>query len=86
MDKELEIFEKDCDEIITFENNYNEITTFEENTNGTNNYEFLSNQPKINDVTLIGNKISRELKLQDAMDAMTNMDIENILNNQRRSI
>lgn len=82
MDKELEIFEKDCDEIITFENNYNEITTFEENTNGTNNYEFLSNQPKINNVTLIGNKTSSQLQLQDKMESLSNMDIEELLNNQ----
>lgn len=43
------------------------------------NYEALTNKPQINDVTLIGNKTSHELKLQDEMDEITAQDIDNII-------
>ena len=82
---EFVTFENDCDELVVLEDDSTEIVTLEENTGGTNNYEYLINQPKINDVTLIGNKTSSDLKLQDEMEALSNMDIENLLNNQRRS-
>lgn len=78
-------FKNDCDELVVIEDDSTEIVTLEENIGGTNNYEYLINQPKINDVTLIGNKTSSDLKLQDEMEALSNMDIENLLNNQRRS-
>lgn len=45
----------------------------------TNHYDKLLNLPKINDVELIGNKSSSELKLQGEMEALSNMDIENLL-------
>lgn len=82
---EFVTFENDCDELVVIEDGSTEIVTLEENIGGTNNYEYLINQPKINDVTLIGNKTSSDLKLQDEMEALSNMDIENLLNNQRRS-
>lgn len=82
---EFVTFENDCDELVVIEDDSTEIVTLEENIGGTNNYEYLTNQPKINDVTLIGNKTSSDLKLQHEMEALSNMDIENLLNNQRRS-
>lgn len=44
-------------------------------------YEELSDLPQINDITLIGNKNSNELHLQDEMDSLTNLEIEELLNN-----
>lgn len=85
MDNEIILFENDCDEFVIFEDDDTELITFEENTGGTSNYNYLTNQPQINNVTLIGNKTSTDLKLQDQMEALSNMDIENLLNNQRRS-
>ena len=46
----------------------------------TSNYEQLNNLPKINDVQLKGNKTSKELKLQDEMDSISNLDIDKIFN------
>ena len=43
------------------------------------NYNVLTNKPKINDVTLINNKTSEELGLQDKMDEITMQDIDNII-------
>lgn len=84
--EELTVLDENVSELFTLEEVNDEVVSFENSTGGNNNYEFLNNLPKINDVTLVGNKTSKELKLQDEMNAMTNMDIENILNNQRRSI
>lgn len=44
-------------------------------------YEELTDLPQINEVTLIKNKKSRELHLQDEMDYLTNTEIEELLNN-----
>lgn len=44
-------------------------------------YEELSDLPQINDVTLLGNKTSNDLELQDKMDSLTNQEIEELLNN-----
>ena len=84
--EELTVLDENVSELFTLEEVNDEVVSFENSTGDNNNYEFLNNLPKINDVTLVGNKTSKELKLQDEMNAMTNMDIENILNNQRRSI
>lgn len=46
---------------------------------GTGDYEELINKPKINGVELIKNKTSKDLKLQDEMDSLTNMEIERLL-------
>ena len=48
-------------------------------TSGTTNYNNLTNKPSINDVTLIHNKTSAELGLQDRMDEITPQDIDNII-------
>ncbi len=45
-------------------------------------YNNLINKPSINDIVLEGNKVSKELGLQDKMTALSNMDIENILKGQ----
>lgn len=46
---------------------------------GTKDYEKLINQPSVNDVVLIGNKTSKDLKLQDEMDEITPQDIDKII-------
>lgn len=52
---------------------------------GTSDYEDLDNLPQVNSVELIGNKTSNDLGLQPAGDyadeALTNQEIENLLNN-----
>lgn len=49
------------------------------------NYEELENKPSINNIELIGNKTSKQLKVQPEgdypEDIITNTDIENIINN-----
>lgn len=82
MNNEILTLEKDCEEFVIIEPSSKEIVTFEENTGGTSNYEYLTNKPQINSVELVGNKTSSELKLQGEMEALSNMDIENLLNNQ----
>ena len=82
MNNEILTLEKDCEEFVIIEPNKKEIVTFEENTGGTSNYEYLTNKPQINSIELVGNKTSSELKLQGEMEALSNMDIENLLNNQ----
>ena len=44
-------------------------------------YEKLDNQPQINGITLIKNKNSKDLKLQDEMETISNLDIDKIFNN-----
>lgn len=39
-------------------------------------YPPLANKPQINGVTLLGNKTSSEIKVQDAMDEITPQDID----------
>lgn len=59
-----------------------EIITFEEDAKvGTNNYEKLLNKPKINNIELIGNKKSKDLKIQDEMEVLSNLEIEKMINN-----
>lgn len=82
MNDEILTLEKDCEEFVIIEPSSKEIVTFEENTGGTSNYEYLTNKPQINNITLTGNKTSSELKLQDEMEALSNTDIENLLNGQ----
>ncbi len=70
MEEELVVIESDdIEEIVTFE---------EGATGGTDNYNYLNNKPKINNVELKDNKTSKDLKLQDEMKRITNSDIENI--------
>lgn len=42
-------------------------------------YNLLTNKPSINEKVLEGNKTSEALGLQDRMEAMSNLDIENLL-------
>lgn len=68
------------EEVIIENDDYEEIITLEENLDsGTNDYEELTNQPKINDVILKGNKTSNELNLQGKMQALSNIEIEKLL-------
>lgn len=46
----------------------------------TSDYEKLNNLPQINEVQLKGNKTARELKLQEEMTALTNIELEEIFN------
>lgn len=50
-----------------------------QNFEGTTNYERLRNKPKINNIELINNKNSKELKLQPEMTVLSNSDINKIL-------
>ena len=73
----------DEEEIITLEDdNEEEIGTLEEDFlgGGTDNYNYLNNKPKINNVELKDNKTAKQLGLQEEMDSLTNMEIEEILN------
>ena len=45
---------------------------------GSNDYNALSNKPKINDVILQGNKTSSQLGLQDTIVDITNSEINNL--------
>lgn len=46
---------------------------------GTRDYNKLLNKPSINSVELIGNKTSAELFVQDAMDEISEQDIDTIV-------
>ena len=72
MEEELVLIESD---------NIEEIITMEESAiGGTDNYNYLNNKPKINDVELRDNKTAKDLGLQEEMESLTNMEIEEILN------
>lgn len=45
---------------------------------GSNDYNVLSNKPKINDIILQGNKTSSQLGLQDTIVDITNSEINNL--------
>lgn len=49
-------------------------------SDGTKNYEELRNLPKINGKVLFGDRTLAEFGIQEEMDAITNTDIDNILN------
>lgn len=51
-----------------------------QNIKHDNDYEKLHNQPQINGNTLIKNKTSSDLGLQDAMEEYTNLDILKLWN------
>ena len=68
---EVKYIEEDDDSTILVPTDYP--------SGGTSNYEDLMNKPQINDITLIGNKTSKQLKLQDEMTSLTNMEIERLL-------
>lgn len=56
-----------------------EIDAWNAGAQGNNDYNLAINKPSINDVELKNNKTSSELGLQDKMNAMTNSDIQNII-------
>lgn len=65
------------EEVVMENVDIEEIVTFEEGTTGgTDNYNYLNNKPKINDVELKDNKTSKDLKLQDEMKEFTNIELE----------
>ena len=68
------------EELVVIESNdTEEIVTIEEGaTGGTDNYNYLNNKPKINDVELKDNKTSKDLGLQDKMEEFTNIELEKI--------
>lgn len=43
------------------------------------NYEYLTKKPSINGVTLIGDKSSSELNLEDKLDFITEQEIDEII-------
>ena len=45
----------------------------------TNHYPYLTGLPKINGITLLGNKLDYELYLQHKMDEITPQDIDKII-------
>lgn len=45
----------------------------------TSDYEKLNNLPQINEVELMGNKTAKDLRLQEEMQALSNLEIEEIL-------
>lgn len=83
-EKEIVTLVEDSEEeLVTVEedNEEEEVVTVEEDiAGGTNNYNNLNNKPKINNVELVGNKTSKDLKIQDEMESLTNIDIEEIIN------
>ena len=65
------------EEVVMENVDIEEIVTFEEGTTGgTDNYNYLNNKPKINNVELKDNKTSKDLKLQDEMKEFTNIELE----------
>lgn len=46
---------------------------------GTSDYENLANKPKINGVTVIGEKLGADYHLQDLMGTITPQDIDDII-------
>lgn len=46
---------------------------------GTDDYNVLRNHPYINNEEVIGNKTSKDYKLQDEMDEISNQEIDEIL-------
>lgn len=46
---------------------------------GTANYEKLINLPRINDVTIIGNKQGKDYKLIDEVDFITSDEIQQLM-------
>lgn len=82
---------EDINVILDIEDNITADTTTDEvnvlfgdgnyNVRPITSYEELDDLPQINEVTLIGNKNSEDLHLQDEMDYLTNLEIEELLDN-----
>lgn len=82
---------EDINVILDIEDNISADTTTDDvnvlfgdgnyNIQPITSYEELDDLPQINEVTLIGNKNSEDLHLQDEMDYLTNLEIEELLDN-----
>lgn len=82
---------EDINVILNIEDNISADTTTDDvnvlfgdgnyNIQPITSYEELDDLPQINEVTLIGNKNSEDLHLQDEMDYLTNLEIEELLDN-----
>lgn len=46
---------------------------------GTRDYEKLINQPSVNNVTLVGNKTSKQIHVQHEMKAISEQEIDKII-------
>lgn len=63
----------------SFEDTTGRFRVLEGGSGGGCDYETLMNQPKINEVTLLGNKTSADLGLQGSMYEITAQEIDKIL-------
>ena len=76
MEEEIEIVLEEEQELdVELDNDVIEVEK------SVKDYEKLDNQPQINGITLIKNKNSKDLKLQDEMETISNLDIDKIFNN-----
>lgn len=69
------------EEILNF-NVSNSTLSFETDLGylqGIQSYNTLSDKPKINNVTLIGNKVSEDLGLEPTINDITEQDIDNLI-------
>ena len=64
---------------LTLDNNEPINIDIDTSTSVVPPYDVLPNKPQINNVTLIGNKTSRQLGLQDELDMADEHDIDEIL-------
>lgn len=71
-------FDTDSDINMNIDNN-DDISLSMDSTSIGGEYPPLINKPKINGVTLLGNKTGEELGLQDNMDEITAQDIDKII-------
>ncbi len=72
MEEELEVILEDEETLnVELETDTIEVVT--------SDYEKLQNLPAINDIKLTGNKIARELGLQEEMEEFTNEELKELL-------
>ena len=81
-DEEVIVIDNDEEESLTLiYDDDEEIKVVDDDTNyNFTDYEIAINKPKINGVELIKNKTAEQLNLQGKMEALTNLDIEKLLN------
>ncbi len=72
MEEELEVI-LEAEEVLDVELETDTIEVV------TSDYEKLQNLPSINDIKLTGNKIARELGLQEEMEEFTNEELKELL-------
>lgn len=64
---------------ITYTDNTTSTFTVTNGFDGDENYEKLNNLPSINQITLVGNKTSNQLGLQEEMDSLTNLELDDLI-------